>query len=75
MRLYKNGQEIGSNSKAGSAVATAADVMIGIGNQSPTVPGDGAIRPFGGLLDDVRVYDRGLSPEEIPVRARLTRAA
>jgi hypothetical protein len=65
MRLYRNGTEIDSVDKAGSAVATAADVMIGIGNQSATVPGDGAIRPFGGLLDDVRVYDRGLSPAEI----------
>jgi hypothetical protein len=65
MRLYKNGIEIDSRIKDGTAVATGAGVKIGIGNQSPTVPGDGAIRPFGGLLDDVRVYDRGLSPEEI----------
>ena len=65
MRLYKNGIEIDSVSKDGIAVATAADVKIGIGNQSAAVPGDGGIRPFGGLLDDVRVYDRGLSPAEI----------
>ena len=65
MRLYKNGMEIDSVSKDGIAVATAADVKIGIGNQSATVPGDGAIRPFGGLLDDVRVYERGLSEAEI----------
>ena len=65
MRLYKNGIEIDSVSKSGGAVATAADVKIGIGNQSATVPGDGGIRPFGGLIDEVRVYDRGLSPEEI----------
>lgn len=65
MRLYKNGQEIDSVSKSGTAVATANDVKIGVGNQSATVPGDGGIRPFGGLIDDVRVYDRGLSPEEI----------
>lgn len=65
MRLYKNGMEIDSVSKDGIAVATATDVKIGIGNQSATVPGDGGIRPFGGLLDDVRVYDRGLSPAEI----------
>ena len=65
MRLYKNGIEIDSVSKDGIAVATAADVKIGIGNQSATVPGDGGIRPFGGLLDDVRVYNRGLSAAEI----------
>jgi hypothetical protein len=65
MRFYKNGQEIFSQDKAGSAVGTNPDIKIAIGNQSASVPGDGKIRPFGGLIDEVQVYDRGLSPEGI----------
>jgi hypothetical protein len=67
MRFYKNGVEIDSVSKDGSAVATAADVKIGIGNQSVSAGPVAAdmTRPFGGLMDDVRVYDRGLSAGEI----------
>jgi hypothetical protein len=33
MRFYRNGQEIFSQSKAGSAVATNADIKIALGNQ------------------------------------------
>jgi hypothetical protein len=65
MRFYKNGEEIDSVSKEGSAVATAPDVKIGIGNQSATVPGGGGIRPFGGLIDDVGIYQRALSEPEV----------
>ena len=65
MRFYKNGREIFSQDKAGNAVGTNPDVKIAIGNQSASVPGDGKIRPFGGLLDDAVVYDRALDAEEI----------
>jgi len=65
MRFYKNGEEIDSIDKEGTAVATAEGVQIGIGNQSATVPGDGGIRPFGGLIDDVGIYQRALSVAEI----------
>ena len=65
MRFYKNGQEIFNQDKAGNAVGTNPDVKIAIGNQSASVPGDGKIRPFGGLLDDVVIYDRALEAEEI----------
>jgi hypothetical protein len=74
MRQYKNGREIDSVSKAGSAVATSPGVKIGIGNQSVSagpVPGDMA-RPFDGLMDDVRVYDRGLSVAELTWLAGMT---
>ncbi|MHC4539991.1 MAG: LamG domain-containing protein [Planctomycetota bacterium] len=67
MRLYKNGIEIDSVNKDGTAVATAADVKIGIGNQSVSagpVPGD-MTRPFDGLIDEVRIYDRALSGLEL----------
>jgi len=65
MRFFKNGQEIFSQDKAGNAVGTNPDVKIAIGNQSASVPDDGKIRPFGGLLDDVVIYDRALDAEEI----------
>jgi len=48
MRMYKNGREIFSRDKAGSAVATSPGVKIGIGNQSVSAgpaPGD-MTRPF-----------------------------
>jgi len=65
MRFYKNGQEIFNQDKAGNAVGTNPDAKIAIGNQSASVPDDGKIRPFGGLLDDVVIYDRALEAEEI----------
>jgi len=68
MRQYKNGAEIDSFDKAGSMVATGPGVQIGIGNQSISALAespDSPIRPFDGLLDDVRIYQRGLSVREI----------
>ena len=68
MRLFKNGQEIDSVAKAGSAVATGPGVQIGIGNQSISALAEGPgneIRPFDGLIDEVRVYRRGLSEAEL----------
>ena len=66
MRFYKNGQEIFSQSKAGNAVGTGPDVKIALGNQSASVAdAAGRIRPFGGLMDDVVVYDRALDTEEL----------
>ncbi|TET81472.1 MAG: LamG domain-containing protein, partial [Anaerolineales bacterium] len=66
MRFYKNGEEIFSQSKAGGAVGTNPDIKIAIGNQSASVAdAAGRIRPFGGLIDDVVVYDRALDKEEL----------
>ena len=68
MRLFKNSQQISSVSKAGTAVGTGAGVKIGIGNQSISAlaagPGN-EIRPFDGRIDEVRIYDRGLSSAEL----------
>lgn len=75
MRMYKNGREIFSRDKVGSAVATSPGVKIGIGNQSVSagpVPGD-MTRPFDGLMDEVRMYDRGLSVAEITWLAGMTK--
>ncbi|MHC4541210.1 MAG: LamG-like jellyroll fold domain-containing protein, partial [Planctomycetota bacterium] len=60
MRIYKNGVEVGSLAKGGTLSAGPA-VNVAIGNQ-PTVGDD---RPFSGLIDDVRIYTRALTPEEI----------
>ena len=61
MRLYKNGQEIDSVSKSGAAVGVGPGVAIGVGNQSVSAGAGSIDRPYPGILDDVRVYERGLS--------------
>jgi len=66
MRFYKNAEEIFSQSKEGGAVGTNSDVKIAIGNQSASVAdASGRIRPFGGLIDDVVIYDRALNKEDL----------
>ncbi|MHC4597302.1 MAG: LamG domain-containing protein [Planctomycetota bacterium] len=65
MRLYKNGREIDSVSKAGTAVGVGPGVRIGVGNQSVSAGSGSMDRPFPGILDDVRIYERGLSAEDI----------
>jgi regulation of enolase protein 1 (concanavalin A-like superfamily) len=61
MRLYKNGVEVGSMAKTGTAVATNPDLPMSIGNQ-PSITDS---RPWDGLIDDVRIYNRGLSEGEV----------
>ena len=60
MMLYKNGVEIGSLEKGG-VLSTNSDASVAIGNQ----PVGTEARPWDGLIDDVRLYDRGLSADEI----------
>jgi hypothetical protein len=66
MRLYKNGVEVGSLDKGGT-LSTDPDAKVSIGNQ-PDGTGD---RPWDGLIDDVRLYNRGLSVDEISGLAGL----
>ncbi len=61
MRIYKNGVEVGSLPKGGSSVATDPSVQAAIGNQ----PIGAENRPFEGIIDDVRIYTRALSVEDI----------
>jgi len=61
MRIYKNGVEVGSLPKAGGSVATDPSVQAAIGNQ----PIGAENRPFEGIIDDVRIYTRALSVEDI----------
>ena len=64
MRLYKNGVEVASTAKTG-VLDTNGTVDAAIGNQ-PTTASGGA-RPFDGLIDDLRIYDRALSAAELAV--------
>jgi len=68
MKLYVDGQDVGSQAKGGSAVATDPGVKIAIGSQPTdafaTDPSHVA-KYFHGLIDEVAVYNRGLSANEI----------
>jgi hypothetical protein len=66
MRLYKNGVEVGSLEKGGT-LSTNPEAKVSIGNQ----PADTGDRPWDGLIDDVRLYNRGLSADEIASLAGL----
>ncbi|MBD3402605.1 hypothetical protein GF420_06895 [candidate division GN15 bacterium] len=55
LRLYKNGVEVDSN------LATVSDVTDPV----MTIGAYGSVFPWFGSIDDARVYDRALSPEQI----------
>jgi hypothetical protein len=61
MRIYRNLQEVGSTAKGGTAVAVDASVNAVIGNQPPNA-GD---KHWVGLIDEVRIHNRGLSEAEL----------
>lgn len=62
MRLYLNGVLVGSTAKTGAVASSAADAWIG---DNP--PGGG--RAFDGLIDEVRIYSRALTQEELAALA------
>ncbi|MHC4204234.1 MAG: LamG-like jellyroll fold domain-containing protein [Planctomycetota bacterium] len=69
MRLYLNGEEVGSAAKTGAAVATNSDVSVAIGSQpsdafAPATP-DHVEKYFDGLIDDVRLYNEALTVERL----------
>lgn len=61
VRIYVDGVERDSLAVTGNINSTTTPVRIGAGSGSP-ISGE---EPFNGTIDDVRIYDRGLSPEEI----------
>ena len=61
MKLYKDGVEVGSLAKSGT-IATSSSVDVAIGNQPDSTTGR---RPWDGLIDEVMVFDRALSAEEV----------
>jgi streptogramin lyase len=60
MRLYQNGIGVGVGSKQG-VLDTNPGVAVAIGNQ----PLGAGSKPFDGLIDEVQIYSRALSPAEI----------
>ncbi len=61
MRLYMDGVEVGSLSKGGD-LSVDPKVEMAIGNQPPA-SGDAA--PLPGIIDDVAIWNRALTAEEI----------
>jgi hypothetical protein len=61
MRILQNLQEVGSTAKGGTAVAVDPGVNAAIGNQ-PEGAGD---KHWDGLIDEVRIYSRGLTDAEL----------
>ena len=57
LRLYVNGTQVASSALTGTAVASASPLRIG-GNSVWS-------EWFAGLIDEVRVYNRALTPAEI----------
>ncbi|UCG50578.1 MAG: PKD domain-containing protein, partial [Candidatus Latescibacterota bacterium] len=64
MRIYKNAVVVAETGKTGK-VDSDPGAGVALGNQPPVAGG----RPFDGLLDDVRVYDRGLDSTEVALLA------
>jgi len=62
MVIYKDGVEVGRGAKGGAAVATNPGLKISIGNHFSGTTG---ARPWDGLIDDVRVYDKALTADEL----------
>ena len=60
MELFVNGTTTGSAPKSGT-ISTASSVPVYIGNNPA---GDGAYK-FDGRIDDLRIYDRALTDQEI----------
>jgi hypothetical protein len=56
VRLYVNGNEVLSATETGSLTVNGETLRIGIGYSSEA---------FAGLIDEVRIWDRALTPAEI----------
>jgi len=68
MRIYKDGVEVASQEKAGSAVAVDPALSVAIGSQPSDAFASDPIRVvkfFDGLIDEVRIYNRALSDLEV----------
>ncbi len=61
MKVYKNGEEVGTIAKGGTSVALDPTVQGAIGNQ----PIGAENRPFDGIIDDVRIYTKALTEAEL----------
>ncbi len=62
LQLYVDGAEESYSGTSGQAIDTASNFDMRIGNG---VRGGDQVLHFGGLIDEVRLYDRALSPDEV----------
>ena len=68
VRLYRNGAEVGSAGYDGSLKTSHTGVGIGLKpNNEGTGPDSGIPAYWDGLIDDVWILSRGLTPEELQV--------
>ena len=67
MKLYLNGKEVVSKKVPKIAYITPSkqDVLIGKNNQGVVLEGVFSLNMFNGLMDEVKIYNRALSAEEI----------
>jgi len=68
MRIYKDGEEVASQEKGGSAVAVDPNISAAIGSQpSDAFASDPShvAKYFDGLIDEVHIYERALADSEI----------
>lgn len=68
MKLYLNGSEIASaDLPRGSRLADASDteLLIGKNNHSSLLADMFSLHMFSGILDELKIYNRALSPEEV----------
>jgi len=65
LRFYQNGQQVSSTSLSPSLRSTTDPLTVGQQNLS------GYTFPMNGLLDDLRIYNRALSPSEVTALASI----
>lgn len=73
LKLYLNGVEIASSSlPPGSRLAQALDIelLIGKNNHSSLLADVFSLHMFSGLIDELKIYDRALSKEEVEASYR-----
>lgn len=71
MRLFVDGQEAGVSSRFGKVNANNATLTIGNYAEGPAY----AANAFVGLIDELKIHNRALTPEEIAARAAAGLAA
>ncbi|MEM6628656.1 MAG: LamG-like jellyroll fold domain-containing protein [Bacteroidota bacterium] len=64
MRLYQDGVQVAATPKTGT-IDSDPNVALALGNQPEGV--GGGQRPFDGHLDEVRIYGRALSEQEVVI--------
>ncbi|MCI0528195.1 MAG: fibronectin type III domain-containing protein, partial [Nitrospira sp.] len=73
LRLYKDGVLVGGPVQVNSPgpIQDTARV-VSIGSYDKTLSGDWTSRAFNGLIDDVKLFNQALNPQQIVIEAGLT---